>query len=126
MLTSYDVLQHIQKNSVYFSKNISRKTSTCGLTFRYSKAEDAEYDTAWKVSKCWVISGQYFPLLGLNTVIYSVHPRIQSEYRKTWTRNNSVFGHFSNSVINNLIKSYCITISMQKISSIHQLIFEIR
>ena len=28
-------------------------------------------------------------------VIYGVNPRIQSEYKKTLTRNNSVFGHFS-------------------------------
>ena len=27
--------------------------------------------------------------------IYSVNLHIQSEYRKIWTRNNSVFGHFS-------------------------------
>ena len=34
---------------------------------------------------------------GLNTEIYSVNLHIQSEYRKIWTRNNSVFGHFSRS-----------------------------
>ena len=36
--------------------------------------------TARKVSKYGVISGLYFPV---------------AEYRKIWTRNNSVFGHFS-------------------------------
>ena len=44
--------------------------------------------TAWKVSKYGVISGPYFSVVNL---------RIQSEYRKLRTRNNSVFGHFSRS-----------------------------
>ena len=35
--------------------------------------------------------------------------RIQSEYRKIRTRNNSVFGHFSRSVSNS--KIYCVSIS---------------
>ena len=53
--------------------------------------------TAWKVSKCAVFSGLYFPLFELNTKIYSVNLRIQSEYGKILTRRNSVFGHFSRS-----------------------------
>ena len=51
------------------------------------------------MSKYGVISGSYFPVFGLNTAIYSVTVRIQSKYRKMWTRDNSVFGHFSRSVI---------------------------
>ena len=42
-----------------------------------------------------VISGPYFPVFGLNTEIYEVDLRIQSEYGKIWTRNNFIFGHFS-------------------------------
>ena len=38
--------------------------------------------TGWKVSKYGVISGPYFPAFGLNTEIYGVNLRIQSEYRK--------------------------------------------
>ena len=53
--------------------------------------------TAWKVSKYSVISGPYFPVFGLNTEINGVNLRIQSEYKKTRTRINSVFGHFSRS-----------------------------
>ena len=53
--------------------------------------------TAWKVSKSGVISGPYFPVFELNTEIYSVNLRIQSEYRKIRIRKNSVFGHFSRS-----------------------------
>ena len=45
-----------------------------------------------------VFSGPYFPVFGLNTEIYGVNLCIQSEYRKTRTRKNSVFGHFSRSV----------------------------
>ena len=47
------------------------------------------------MSKYGVISGPCFPVFGLNTEIYEVNLRIQSEYRKIRTRNNSVFGHFS-------------------------------
>ena len=47
------------------------------------------------MSKYGVISGPYFPVFGLNTVIYSVNLRIQFKYRKIRTRNNSIFGHFS-------------------------------
>ena len=37
---------------------------------------------AAKVPKYGVFSGPYFPVLGLNTEVYSVSPRIQSEYWK--------------------------------------------
>ena len=53
--------------------------------------------TAWKVSKYGVISGPYFPVLGLNTEIYEVNLRIQSEYWKIRTWNNSLFGYSSRS-----------------------------
>ena len=42
----------------------------------------AELNTVWKVSKYGVYSGPYFSLFGLNTEIYSVNLRIQSEYGK--------------------------------------------
>ena len=51
--------------------------------------------TAQKVFKYGVYSGPYFPVFGLNTDMYSVNLRFQSEYRKLLTRKNSVFGHFS-------------------------------
>ena len=50
---------------------------------------------AKKVSKYGVFSGPYFPVFGLNMEIYGVILRIQSEYRKIRTRQNSVLGHFS-------------------------------
>ena len=56
--------------------------------------------TACKVSKYGVISSLYFPVFGLNTEIYPVNLRIQSEYRKRRTRKISVFGHFSSSAEN--------------------------
>ena len=61
-------------------------------------------NTAWKVSKYGVISGPYFPVFGLNTEIYEVNLRIQSEYRNKRTRNNSVFGHFSRRVNVRILK----------------------
>ena len=59
--------------------------------------------TAWKVSKYEVFAGPYFPVFELNTEIYGVNIRIQPEYGKIRTRNNSISGHFSRSV--GLIKS---------------------
>ena len=47
-------------------------------------------NNAWKVSKYRVFSNPYFPAFALNTEIYSVNLRNQSEYRKIRTRNNSV------------------------------------
>ena len=57
------------------------------------------HDTAWKVSKYAVFSGPHFPAFALNTERYSVSLRIQSECGKIRTRKNSVFRHFSHSVI---------------------------
>ena len=51
------------------------------------------------MSKYGVFSGPYFTVFGLNTEIYSVNLHIQSECRKIGTRKNSLFGHFSRSVI---------------------------
>ena len=51
--------------------------------------------TAWKVSKYRVFSGPYFPVFRLNTEIYSVNLRIQSECRKIRIRKDFVFGHIS-------------------------------
>ena len=42
-------------------------------------------------------SGPHLPIFRLNTEIYGVNLRIQSEYRKKRTRENSVFGYFSHS-----------------------------
>ena len=52
------------------------------------------------MSKYGVISDPYFPVFGLNAEIYGVNLRIQFEYRKIRTRNNSVLGHFSNHMYN--------------------------
>ena len=56
------------------------------------------FNTAWKVSKYGVSSGTYFPIFELNTKIYRVNFRIQSECRERRTRKNPVFGCFSPSV----------------------------
>ena len=50
-----------------------------------------------EVSKYGEFSGPYFFVFGLNTKIYFVNLRIQSEYRKIKTRKNSVVRHFSSS-----------------------------
>ena len=43
------------------------------------------------------VSDPYFLVFGLNTKIYGVNLRIQSERRKIRARKSSVFGHFSHS-----------------------------
>ena len=47
------------------------------------------------MSKYGVFSRPYFPVFAMNTEIYSVNLRIQSEYGKIRAKKNSVFGHFS-------------------------------
>ena len=47
--------------------------------------------TSWQVSKYGTFSGLYFPLFGLNTEIYGINLRIQSEYRKIRTRKTPYF-----------------------------------
>ena len=61
------------------------------------------------MSKYGLFSGPYFRVFGLNTKIYRVNLRIQSEYRKIRIRKNSVFGHFSGSGNNSnqILFSYC-------------------
>ena len=58
---------------------------------------------AWKVSKYGVISGPYFPVFGLTFPIYTLNLRIQSEYRKSWTGNNSavwIFDYCQSNIYN--------------------------
>ena len=72
----------------------------CVNSFWYVASLRLISQTAWKVSKYGVYSGPYFPVFRRITEIYKVNLRIQSEYRKMWTRKNSLFGHFSRSVTN--------------------------
>ena len=46
-----------------------------------------------------VFSGPYFPVFVLNTEIYAVNLRIQSEYGEIQTRKNSVCRYFSRSAL---------------------------
>ena len=56
----------------------------------------------------------YFPVFRLNTEFYSVNLHIQSEYKKTWTRTNSLLdtfhavqpGHLSYDCVKNSAKKY--------------------
>ena len=64
--------------------------------------------TAWKVFKYGIFSGLYFPVFGLNREIYSIYLRIQSKYRKTRTRKNSLFGYF--------FRSDCVSVYFKKFS----------
>ena len=74
------------------------KTSYLMVTINFQATIYEVNITAWDMSKYGVISGPYFPVFRLNTENYGVSLRIQSEYRKILTRNNSVFGHFLHSV----------------------------
>ena len=84
--------------------------------------------TVWKVSQYGVFSGPYSPLFGLNTEIYGVNLRIQSEYRKIQTRKNYVFGHFSRSVkFSTFISKICKCSKSQNVfgSALHE-VFQLR
>ena len=68
------------------------------ITFSESTLEIKLMSLREKCPNKEFFSGSYLPVLGLDTEIYSVDIRIQSDYRKIRTRKNSVFGHFSRSV----------------------------
>ena len=68
------------------------------------------HNIAWKVSKNGVFPGPYFPTFGMNKDRYRVSHRMQSECGKIRTRKNSVFAHFSRSVIHSL---HLATLSLQ-------------
>ena len=52
------------------------------------------------LSKYGFFSGPYFPAFGLNPEIYGVNLRIQSKYRKIWTRKTPYLKTF-NAVVQN-------------------------
>ena len=56
--------------------------------------------TAWKVLKYGVFSGPYFPVLGLNTEIWSVSLCIQSKYMKIQTRKTLYLDTFHAVILN--------------------------
>ena len=66
--------------------------------WKYTEKKTIWSLAVWKVFKCGVFSGQYFPAFGLNTERYEASPPIQSECGEIRTRKNSVFGHFSRTV----------------------------
>ena len=92
----------LKKVYQFLSKHVTESNRWCEWVFEISIGRysvKVAVKTAWKVSKYGVLSVPYFPVFGLNTKIYFVNLRIQSEYRKTRTRNNSAFGHISRSEI---------------------------
>ena len=64
----------------------SLEPAMCNCTFCSPKHELSRGHTAWKVSKCRICSGPYFPVFELNTEINGVNLHIESEYRKMRTR----------------------------------------
>ena len=49
-------------------------------------------------------SGQHcVKFVQIRSFFWSIFPRIQSDYGKTWTRKNSVFGHFLHSAVNHFV-----------------------
>ena len=64
----------MEKFSLHEKKIIKLKT----LWKRF----DGNEATAWNVFKYGVVSGPHFPVFRLNTEIFSVNLRIQSDYRK--------------------------------------------
>ena len=91
----------LAKNELNKYKELNQKTAKPARSYGLPKIHKEFLNipkfrlTAWKVSKYRVFSGPYFPVFRLNTEIYSVNLRIQSECRKIRTRKDSVFGHIS-------------------------------
>ena len=71
----------------------TKSKATIMCHFLLSVCSQASSYTAWKFAKFGVFSGPYFPVF----LYCGVNIRIQFEYRKIYTRKNSVFGHFSRS-----------------------------
>ena len=49
----------------------------------------------WKLPECGVLSGLYFPVLGLNAVLKGVNICILCKKGKMKARKNSIFGHLT-------------------------------
>ena len=103
------------------SVNVTKLVVSSGLAHIYWKkhykktfnGQKLETGNGWKLLLRLThraVSGPYFPAFGLNSKIYSVNFCIHSEYRKTRARNNSVFEHFSRSIIRNTIKNSVIQV----------------
>ena len=81
--------------AIIYIHNIFHKKMTLIIVIRNDKNDnDGDDFTAWKASKYGVFSGPYFPVCGLNTEIYGVYLRVQSEYRKIRTRKNQFLDTF--------------------------------
>ena len=109
VLRTVNHIKHVSKTnpcSVMHRKNVWLPAKQWGFQLRLRIVGKWK----WCVKKEWkywqniywvksvqmrIISGPYFPVFGLNTAIFSVNLRLQTEYRKIKTRNNFVFGHFS-------------------------------
>ena len=97
MMLTYTInINVVTKNILYYSKSWQLRSVLCSLLTnvsnltmqRCSQDHYRRIITAWRVSKYGPETTLYLDTLNL---------RIQSEYRKIRTRNNSVFGHFSRS-----------------------------
>ena len=75
---------------IFLNKKVTKFVDFCGRQVCWFLSDA----TMWKVSKYGVFSGLHFREFKLNTEIYAVDLRIQSEYGKIRTRKNSAFGHF--------------------------------
>ena len=94
-------------------KRLFHKIAYRSFSMYFHKMALILINTVWKVPRYGVFSGPYFFVFRLNAEIYGVNLRIQSEYGKKHTRKNSVFGHFSRSVI--ILKSWLHRLSLKKI-----------
>ena len=62
-----------------------------------------------KSVRIWSFSDPFFPAIGVNTEIYSVNHRFQSEYEKKRDQKNFEYGHFLCSVIDQkILKNFLI------------------
>ena len=79
-------LVHYRISNTYSKALLATTLTALFLTIFSPKSQLFYYVTAWKVPKCEVFFGPYFPAFGMDTEIYYVFLRIQSECRKIRTK----------------------------------------
>ena len=83
------ITKHIRASALCVVNHAGEERPSLKLIMENAKLV-REY-SGWKVSKYRVFSGPYFQVIGLDTEIYFVNLRIQSKYRKIWTKKNPTF-----------------------------------
>ena len=107
-LTTENIIGGVSKNVCWFWIDL------------FWSSKSSKSSTVWKKSKYGIFSGPHFSVCGVNSEIYFVSLRIQSEYGKIWIRKNCIWTLFTQcSPVNILMES----IFVEKMWIINQFYF---